>query len=48
MCYEEASKVYRLISTPNNIQFYTPNDFNRFTAEYQNKINDWLWKLVSP
>jgi cephalosporin-C deacetylase-like acetyl esterase len=47
-CYEEACKVYQILSAPDNIEFYTPNDFNRFTAEYQNRVNDWLWKLVNP
>jgi pimeloyl-ACP methyl ester carboxylesterase len=44
-CYEEACKVYQLLSAPEYIQLYKPHDFNRFTAEYQNKVNEWLWKI---
>jgi pimeloyl-ACP methyl ester carboxylesterase len=46
-CYDEAFQTYQLLGVPNNIQIYMPNDFNRYPPEYQNRVNDWLWKLAS-
>jgi len=45
-CYEEVSKVFQLFKAPSHIEFYAPNDFNRYPPKYQNMVNDWLWTVA--
>jgi cephalosporin-C deacetylase-like acetyl esterase len=38
---KQAGKIYKLIGVPNNISIFSPNDYNRFTNEMQDKIYEW-------
>jgi dienelactone hydrolase len=42
VCYQEASKIFDLYGKGENIVLHSPNDFNRYPPEYQQKIIDWL------
>ena len=42
ICFNEAGKVYELYGKKDNLTIYSPNDFNRYTPEYQQLINNWL------
>ncbi|HEY0670317.1 MAG TPA: acetylxylan esterase, partial [Sphingobacteriaceae bacterium] len=44
-CYEEALKVYDLYGKKDNLVLNSPNDFNRFSIEYQEKVINWLTSL---
>ena len=40
-CVEETRKIYQLYGAPQNIQIYSPNDYNRFSEEMKKKIYEW-------
>ncbi|MEO6704832.1 MAG: prolyl oligopeptidase family serine peptidase, partial [Ginsengibacter sp.] len=40
-CVMEVEKVYTLYGLPQNVQIYSPKDYNRFSKEMQNKLADW-------
>ena len=42
VCYLEAAKVFELYGKRGNIVLSSPNDFNRYPPEYQEKVNRWL------
>ena len=41
-CVEQAGKIYGLYGAPDNIQIFTPDDYNRFSPEMREKTYDWL------
>jgi hypothetical protein len=43
---EEARKVYRLLGNENALELDTPLDFNRFKRPTQERVFDWLARLV--
>lgn len=44
-CYQEALKVYDLYGKKDNLVLNSPNDFNRFSIEYQEEVINWLTSL---
>ena len=42
ICYDEAKKVFDLYGKKGNLVLDSPNDFNRFPPEYQEKVISWL------
>ena len=44
ICYERAKDVYRLLGQAEALEIRRPNDFNRYPPEYQEQVNDWLWR----
>jgi len=42
---KEADKIYNLYDRSNHITFFSPDDYNRFSAEMQDKLYQWLRKL---
>ena len=42
VCCREAGKVFALYGKRENIVLCSPNDFNRYTPEYQDMVNQWL------
>jgi len=45
-CYDEASKIYDLYGTKENITLLSPNDFNRYPPKYQELVIDWLSEIT--
>jgi dienelactone hydrolase len=41
---EQASDIYKLYGSPDNIQLQVPNDINRFSREMQEDMIEWLMK----
>jgi len=41
-CVEQARKIYSLYGTPDNIQIFSPDDYNRFSPEMREKTYEWL------
>ena len=48
VCYREAAKVFDLYSKKDNLVLESPDDFNRYPPEYQQRVIDWLKKCVQP
>ena len=46
ICYREAARIFDLYGKRENLVLNSPNDFNRYTPEYQQMVNDWLTKIV--
>ena len=47
-CVEQAKKIYNLYGTPDNIQIFSPEDYNRFSNEMREKTYEWLQdRLIS-
>lgn len=44
----EAGKIYKLMGAPNKISIASPDDFNRFTNEMQERIYEWADKFIAP
>jgi len=42
VCCREAAKVFELYGEPGNLVLDSPNDFNRYPPEYQERVNRWL------
>jgi len=46
ICVEEAKKVYRLYTAEERLVLATPDDFNRYSLEYQEQVNLFLRKAL--
>lgn len=47
-CVEQARKIYSLFGTTDNIQLFSPDDYNRFSPEMREKTFEWLQdRLIS-
>lgn len=44
MIKQNAAKIYRLYGSEHSIEFYTPEDYNRFSPQMQSRIIEWLKK----
>ncbi|WP_018616917.1 alpha/beta fold hydrolase [Segetibacter koreensis] len=40
-CINEDKKVYQLYNSSQNIEFFSPDDYNRFSDEMRNKVYEW-------
>ncbi|HSU80211.1 MAG TPA: alpha/beta hydrolase family protein, partial [Candidatus Angelobacter sp.] len=40
-CINEDMKVYQLYNSPQNIEIFSPDDYNRFSDEMRNKVYEW-------
>jgi dienelactone hydrolase len=48
-CVEQAGKIYSKCGSPENIQLFTPDDYNRFSPEMREKTFKWLQnRLINP
>lgn len=48
-CVEQAGKIYSLTGSSDNIQIFSPDDYNRFSPEMRGKACEWLQeKLIVP
>ncbi len=45
ICCHEAAKIYDLYGKEKGIAIYSPDDFNRYPPEYQEKVNSWITAL---
>jgi len=41
-CVQEIRKVYQLYNASDRLQFYAPNDYNRFSHKMQTKAYEWV------
>jgi dienelactone hydrolase len=41
-CVEEVRKVYQLHNKNSSLDFYTPNDYNRFSLQMRQKMFNWI------
>jgi cephalosporin-C deacetylase-like acetyl esterase len=41
-CVEQSKKIYKLYGSTDNIQFFNPEDYNRFSDEMRDKTYEWL------
>ena len=41
-CVEQSKKIYSLYSVPDDIQIFTPDDYNRFSPEMRERTYEWL------
>lgn len=47
-CVEEVKKVYRLYNAENELEFLTPDDYNRFSPDMQKAAFDWIKTRLDP
>jgi pimeloyl-ACP methyl ester carboxylesterase len=45
-CVQEAAKVYELYGSAHSLTLLTPQDYNRFSAEVQERLLSWLRKQL--
>jgi cephalosporin-C deacetylase-like acetyl esterase len=45
-CVDQAKGVYNLYGKADNIELFTPDDYNRFAPEMREKIYEWLGRQV--
>jgi hypothetical protein len=41
-CVEQSRKIYQLYGSSDNIQIYSPDDYNRFSDEMREKTYEWV------
>jgi cephalosporin-C deacetylase-like acetyl esterase len=41
-CVKQAEKIYGLYGSPDNIQIFSPDDYNRYSPEMRDKTCEWL------
>ena len=45
-CVNEVRKVYKLYNAAQNLDEFTPEDYNRFSPEMKKEVSDWLKKTI--
>ncbi len=46
-CVEQAGKIYHLYGNSDNIQIFSPDDYNRFSDEMREKTYEWAADRLS-